>query len=114
MSDAVQPAIIGATGYSGFELTKRLLAHPSVKQPALFRVNPDPAQSPNLADWYPQLSGNGYGQLVMDAFSWEALKAKGVDVVFFCTPHEVSRELAIDAVDRGFRVVDLSGAWRLK
>ncbi len=114
MSVAVQPAVIGATGYSGFELTKRLLAHPSVKQPALFRVNPDPAQSPNLADWYPQLSGNGYGQLVMDAFSWEALKAKGVDVIFFCTPHEVSRELAMEAVDRGFRVVDLSGAWRLK
>src|ERR1700757_2762956 len=107
MSAAVQPAVIGATGYSGFELTKRLLAPSSAKKPALFRVNPDPSQSPNFADWYPQLSGNGYVELLMDAFSWDALKAKGVDVLFFCTPHEVSRELAIEAVDRGYRAVDL-------
>jgi len=30
------------------------------------------------------------------------------------TPHEVSRELVPEALARGLRVVDLSGAWRLK
>lgn len=114
MSAAVHPAVIGATGYSGFELTKRLLAHSGVRQPALFRHNPDPSHSTNLADWYPQLSGNGYGDLTIEPFSVEALKARGVDVVFLCTPHEVSREWALDLIDRGFRVIDLSGAWRLK
>lgn len=114
MKTLVQPAVVGATGYSGFELTRRLLAHSGVKTPALFRQKPEPGQSNDLADFYPQLSGNGYGQLTMEAFSWEAAKAKGVDVLFLCTPHEVSREMAIEAIDRGFRVVDLSGAWRLK
>jgi N-acetyl-gamma-glutamyl-phosphate reductase len=37
-----------------------------------------------------------------------------VDVVFFATPHEFSRELAPEALAEGFRVIDLSGAWRLK
>lgn len=37
-----------------------------------------------------------------------------MDVVFLATPHEFSREVAPEAIAQGFRVVDLSGAWRLK
>lgn len=114
MKVALQPAVIGATGYSGFELTRRLLSHPCVKKPVLFRHKPEPGQPANLADFYPQLSGNGFGELSLEPFSWEALSANGVDVLFLCTPHEVSREWAVEAVERGYRVVDLSGAWRLK
>jgi N-acetyl-gamma-glutamyl-phosphate reductase len=114
MGAAIQPAVIGATGYSGFELTKRLLTHPGVRKPALFRMNPDPSESANFAHWYPQLSGNGYGDLNMQTFTLEALKAKGVDVVYLCTPHEISRAWAPELSDHGYRVIDLSGAWRLK
>jgi N-acetyl-gamma-glutamyl-phosphate reductase len=114
MKSSVQAAVIGATGYSGFELTRRLLSHPYVRKPALFRHKPEPGQSANLADFYPQLSGNGFGELLMEPFSWDALAARGVDVLFLCTPHEVSREWAVEAADRGYRIVDLSGAWRLK
>jgi N-acetyl-gamma-glutamyl-phosphate reductase len=35
-------------------------------------------------------------------------------VVFLATPHELSREAAPEARKRGFRVIDLSGAWRLE
>ena len=114
MTTAVQPAILGATGYSGFELTRLLLAHPHVQKPSLFRHKPEPGQPSDLAEYYPQLSGNGYGQLPMSPFSWGALKEKGVDLLFLCTPHEVSREWTIEAMDRGYCVIDLSGAWRLK
>ena len=114
MTRAVQPAVIGATGYSGFELTRLLLGHPCVQKPALFRHKPEPGQPTDLAEFYPQISGNGFGQLALEPFAWDALKAKGVDILFLCTPHEVSREWAIEAVDRGYRIVDLSGAWRLK
>ena len=114
MKAAIQPAVIGATGYSGFELTKRLLAHPQVKKPVLFRQNADSAQTANLADVYPQLSGNGFGQLLIAPLSFDALKQAGVDLVFLCTPHEFSREWVVEASDRGLRVIDLSGAWRLK
>jgi N-acetyl-gamma-glutamyl-phosphate reductase len=114
MTRAVQPAVIGATGYSGFELTRLLLSHPHVQKPVLFRHKPEPGQPSSLAEFYPQLSGNGFGPLALEPFSWDALKAKGVDLLFFCTPHEVSREWVLEAIDRGYRVVDLSGAWRLK
>ncbi len=66
----------------------------------------------DLTQLYPQLSGNG--GFPLKALSWQQLKAAGVDVIFFATPHEFSREMVPGAIDRGFRVVDLSGAWRLK
>ena len=48
------------------------------------------------------------------AFSWQRMKDAGADVVFLATPHEFSRGWVPEAVGRGLRVIDLSGAWRLK
>src|SRR5205814_10675248 len=42
------------------------------------------------------------------------LNNEGISVLFFATPHEASREMVPEAIDRGFKVIDLSGAWRLK
>jgi len=50
----------------------------------------------------------------LEGFSWEALHRRGADLLFLATPHEVSRALAPEAVRRGLRVIDLSGAWRLR
>jgi N-acetyl-gamma-glutamyl-phosphate reductase len=47
-------------------------------------------------------------------FDWQKLSESGVDVLFLATPHETSREWAPEALKRGIRVIDLSGAWRLK
>jgi N-acetyl-gamma-glutamyl-phosphate reductase len=38
----------------------------------------------------------------------------GVDLLFLATPHEVARAWVPEALDRGLRVIDLSGAWRLQ
>src|SRR5689334_17844840 len=113
MSAKLQPAIVGATGYTGFELTRILLGHPRVQKPILLRREGDGA-SPNMTDFYPRLAGNGNGHLPIEPFSWSAVKERGIDVLFLCTPHEVSREWGVEAAARGLRVVDLSGAWRLK
>ena len=111
MTAQLQPAIVGATGYSGFELTRLLLHHPRAQKPLL--LSRECASAPvDLSDAYPHLSGNGFGSLAIEPLAWE--KLKGVDVVFLCTPHEFSREWVPDAVARGIRIVDLSGAWRLK
>lgn len=110
----VQPAIVGATGYTGFELTRILLGHPRSRKPLLFRREGDNGAALQMTDLYPSLSGNGNGVLPIEPFSWSRLEAKGADVLFLCTPHEVSRECVLEAADRGLRVVDLSGAWRLK
>ncbi|HLI61997.1 MAG TPA: N-acetyl-gamma-glutamyl-phosphate reductase [Terriglobales bacterium] len=112
MNAALQPAVFGATGYSGFELVRLLTKHPGVKKPILVRRNGESAGCADLAEAYPQLSGNG--GFPFQNFSWQAMKGAGVDIVFFATPHEVSRELVPEAIAQGFRVIDLSGAWRLK
>jgi len=141
MSAKLKVAVLGATGYSGLELTRLLLRHPRVEKPALLRrpesttehVGPDalvrageprspiaahsaegPKEEnvPNLADIFPVLSGNG--SYPLEPLSWISLKQQGVDLLFLATPHEVSRALVPEAVTHGVRVIDLSGAWRLK
>jgi N-acetyl-gamma-glutamyl-phosphate reductase len=61
---------------------------------------------------FPALSGNGGYPL--RSLSWPALKQQGVQLLFLATPHEVSRSLVPEAIAQGLRVIDLSGAWRLK
>ncbi len=112
MNTRIQPAVFGATGYSGFELVRLLARHPGVKKPLLLRRDGENGGYRDLSEAYPQLSGNG--GFPLQSFSWQQMKDAEVDVVFFATPHEFSRELAPEAISHGFRVIDLSGAWRLK
>jgi N-acetyl-gamma-glutamyl-phosphate reductase len=111
MGQRIQPAVFGATGYSGFELVRLLARHDGTNKPLLFSRNGDSAYK-DLIEAYPQISGNG--GFPLESFSWERMTSAGVDVLFLATPHEFSRELVPEAVSRGYRVIDLSGAWRLK
>ena len=112
MNKAIQPAIFGATGYSGFELVRLLARHPHARKPLLFKRNGESGGYADLSEAYPQIAGNG--GYPFEGFSLQRMKDAGVDCVFFATPHEFSRELAPEMIAAGFRVVDLSGAWRLK
>jgi len=111
MPQQIQPAVVGATGYAGFELARLLFRHPKVKKPVLFSRDGESGGPVRLDDIYPHISGNGASPL--EPFKWEALRNKGVDVLFLATPHEVSREWVPQAIQQGVRVIDLSGAWRL-
>ena len=126
MPAKLKVAVLGATGYSGLELTRLLLRHPQVEKPVLLRraesrnSGPTPAAGNggepenqiDLADIFPVLSGNG--RYPLQPLSWSSLKQQDVKLLFLATPHEVSRGLVPEAVANGIRVVDLSGAWRLK
>src|SRR5499427_7621495 len=111
MPQTIQPAVVGATGYAGFELARLLARHPRAKKPVLFTRNGEAGGTARLDELYPHMSGNGGYPL--EPFRWETLRAKGVDVLFLATPHEVSREWAPEALAQGVHVIDLSGAWRL-
>jgi N-acetyl-gamma-glutamyl-phosphate reductase len=111
MPAKLKVAVLGATGYSGLELTRLLLRHPQVEKPVLLRRSADPANGQvNLADIFPALSGNG--SYPLQPLSWSTLKQQDVKLLFLATPHEVSRALVPEAVAEGIRVVDLSGARR--
>ena len=104
-------AVLGASGYSGLELTRILERHPRLAKPMLLRRQ-DSEGPEDLAEIFPELSGNGGYPL--RTLSWAELKNHGVELLFLATPHEASRSLVPEAVAHGLRVVDLSGAWRLK
>ena len=111
MSGRLKTAVLGATGYAGAELTKLLLAHPLVEQPILLRRNGNGRADSNLDDLFPAHPDNGYQFHPLD---WPALKQQGVELLFCATPHEVSRSVVPEAAAEGLRVIDLSGAWRLR
>jgi N-acetyl-gamma-glutamyl-phosphate reductase len=107
MAEQLKTAILGATGYSGLELTRLLGRHPRTEPPLLLQRSTEKGAS----------NGNGHtpvGGTECQPFSWSALEQRGVELLFLATPHTVSRELVPEAIARGLRIVDLSGAWRLK
>jgi N-acetyl-gamma-glutamyl-phosphate reductase len=112
MPAKLKTAVLGATGYSGLELTRLLLRHPRLENPALLRRPSDTEAVCNLADIFPVLSGNGCYPL--QPLSWTSLKQQNVELLFLATPHKASRSLVPEAIAQGLRVIDLSGAWRLK
>ena len=112
MTAKLKTAVLGATGYSGLELTRILLRHPRLEKPVLLRRSADNGSASDLADVFPVLSGNGGYPL--QALSWPRMKQQGVGLLFLATPHEASRSLVPEALAHGLRVIDLSGAWRLK
>jgi N-acetyl-gamma-glutamyl-phosphate reductase len=119
MTKTVQTAIVGVTGYAGAELARLLLHHPRLDgKPPVFagRVEGKDLERGGvpIAEIHPQLGDhNGNSDLKLEPFSWELLSARGVEVLFLATPHELSREWVPEALKRGIRVIDLSGAWRL-
>ncbi len=109
---AIQTAVVGATGYAGFELTCLLKRHPRLRATLLMQRENGNKSRADLGEVFPRISGNG--GFPLEPFSWTKLHDKGVDLLFLATPHELSREWVPEALSRGLRVVDLSGAWRLK
>ena len=112
----LQTALLGATGYAGFELARLLLKHPKVATP-LFLARAGEVAGKQLQEFYPELGPGGLNngpEYPLEPFDWDLLKRRAVKVLFLATPHELSRELVPQALAEGIRVVDLSGAWRLK
>ncbi len=112
MATKLKTAVLGATGYSGLELTRILLRHSRLEKPLLLRRPADNGGASDLADVFPALSGNGGYPL--HTLSWPAMKEQGVQLLFLATPHQTSRSVVPQAMAEGLRVIDLSGAWRLK
>ena len=125
MTNTVQTAVVGVTGYAGAELARLLLHHPRLKaKPPVFagRYLPESdvvaaIQATGgipLGEIHPQLvDSQGSGDLKQVPFTWELFAERAVDILFLATPHEQSRMWVPEALSRGLRVIDLSGAWRL-
>lgn len=103
-----QLAVVGVTGYTGFELARLLLRHPAVKSP-VFYVR-DTLNKKCLAELFPQL--RGIGEAPLRSLSIADITGSTAGTAFLATPHEVSAELAPALLQAGMHVIDLSGAFR--
>jgi N-acetyl-gamma-glutamyl-phosphate reductase len=110
MKKPEQLAVVGVTGYTGFELARILLRHPAVKSP-VFYVR-DTQEKNCLAELFPQL--RGVGEAPLRSLSLSEIIASNAGTAFLATPHEVSAGLAPALLEAGLRVVDLSGAFRFR
>src|SRR5512143_3261439 len=99
-------AIVGASGYSGLELTRYAARHPRLRLASLYS---DRWAQEAAGDRLP-LPAPAAGLRYLALADAPALDAA---IAFLATPAEVSHELAPKLLSRGVRVVDLSGAFRL-
>lgn len=109
MNDPRRVAVVGVTGYAGFELAKLLLRHPKIEKPT-FYLRESSTQARCLTELFPQL--RGWGEAPCRPLSVATIVASGAGTAFLSTPHEASLELVPQLVEAGLRVVDLSGAYR--
>ncbi|MBI3544555.1 MAG: N-acetyl-gamma-glutamyl-phosphate reductase, partial [Deltaproteobacteria bacterium] len=100
-------AILGARGYTGVELARILLKHPHAELVACFATDSEFS----LGDYLPEEKAAKVPVKPMGEL--EAV-AKTVDTFFLATPAEVSIEVTPKLLAAGCKVVDLSGAFRLK
>ena len=96
--------IVGYRGYSGAELLHLLHRHAHV-EPILMDHREDPGGAPSMRRVTPPTRIPCTG---------DAVHQEGLALVFLATPPEVSMELAPVMLAAGARVVDLSGAFRLR
>jgi len=87
-------AVVGVTGYSGREVDRLLKSHPSIHVNGRFTSK-----------------GDGSG---IQAYSLDAVKQARPDVVITATEHEVSLRIVPELAADGLRVIDMSGAFRMK
>ena len=96
--------IVGFRGYSGIELQRILERHPHVDLVLLDHRHDAVESARPRGSAGPRRLPSDVAQIV-DA---------GLKLVFLATPQEVSLELAPPMIDAGLKVVDLSGAFRLR
>ncbi|MBA3975896.1 MAG: N-acetyl-gamma-glutamyl-phosphate reductase [Candidatus Solibacter sp.] len=101
---SINVGIVGFRGYSGVDLVQILSRHPEVT-PILLEHRQDSSERPQPL---------GFAGPERIGASVEAIAASNIRAVFLATPPEVSMELAPPLLDRGIKVIDLSGAFRLR
>ena len=108
----VHAAVIGATGYAGCELLTLLARHPAASVTCLMSSGRDGKKAFAIEHSHPKLRGRF--SVLCEPLDVEQIVDSGSDVVFLATPHETSHQIVPRLLESGLRVVDLSGAFRLK
>ncbi len=106
----IRVSVVGAAGYSGAEAVRLLARHPNVALAGLF--GSPGGKGAAFGDLHADLAGLEGPDVV--PFAEDALLSGAPDVAILATPNEVSAELTPRLLAAGVRVIDVSGAFRLR
>jgi len=98
--------IIGATGYTGSELVRILTNHPDIE---ITMITSESRAGELFSDVHPFLQGIADQKLV----SINQIDEYELDLVFLALPHGISMDFVKRFKDRSFKIIDLSGDFRL-
>jgi N-acetyl-gamma-glutamyl-phosphate reductase len=107
MSDRLNVAVLGATGYAGIELVRLIELHPALD---LVYASSEQYVGRTLASVYPALARRG--GLTLEALDVDQA-CERADVVFTSLPHGKAAATVAAIVKRGRAIVDLSADFRL-
>ncbi len=102
--EMIRAGVIGATGYTGYETIRLLHRHPEVEI-AFVTARSDAGK--RVSDLYPTPISLTFQRL-------EEVELSSVDVLFLALPHAAAAEVAVQALEAGTKVIDLSADFRLK
>lgn len=107
MSDKkIKVAIVGASGYTGSELARYLIHHPAVE---ISMITSESHAGKPFSALHPQF----IGQLDIPLVPAKEVAHQALDVVFLALPHGVSMQYVKQWKDLSFKIIDLSGDFRL-
>ena len=109
---AIGVGILGGTGYGAGELLRLCALHPNIDV-----VSVTSREAGKICDAHPHLNGF-YSDLFDTEVNVGALSSYDQAVIFSALPHGVSGQTIINLLEETdsdtFKVIDLSGDWRLK
>jgi len=106
VEQTLKVALYGVTGYTGAELLRNLIRHPGVRITSLVSSS---AVGRTLGEVLPSLSSSSLSSKRLVPEPEEEF-----DLAFLCLPHEVSLSAVPPLLAGGKKVIDLSGAYRIK
>jgi len=107
-------AVVGASGYVGAELINLICAHDKLSLKYLVVSESSSSADMTFSELHPKYLSVCDLPLVPFSPQWLAQATAELDAVFFATPHEFSAEWAQAFLEKGVKVFDLSGGFRLK
>ncbi len=103
----IKVGILGASGYGGGELLRRLLVHPHVE---VVGIDSRQYLGKTVAECWPQLVG--FAEYLR--FEDSDTVIDKCEVLFSAAPHATATTTVKSAIDKGKKVLDLSADFRLK
>ncbi len=98
--------VLGASGYTGAEAVRLILAHPKL---TLAAMTAHSRAGEDYADVFRNFAGQSLPPLTkLDEVDWDK-----IDVAFACLPHGASQDTIAEIYDRVETIIDLSADFRL-